>query len=90
MYILILRFWLCYLGLLHESQSESILAERAFLEARTQLRAKEAKKQTLREEEEEKDREDKNEKEKDQREEEEMATPACQSTTVKKGEMQWD
>ncbi|XP_035855669.1 cilia- and flagella-associated protein 70 isoform X3 [Sander lucioperca] len=72
------------LGLLHESQSESILAERAFLEARTQLRAKEAKKQTLREEEEEKDREDKNEKEKDQREEEEMATPACQSTTVKK------
>ncbi|XP_039651680.1 cilia- and flagella-associated protein 70 isoform X1 [Perca fluviatilis] len=70
------------LGLLHESQSESILAERAFLEARKQLRAKEAKKQTLREEEEEeKDREkdkeeDKNEKEKDQREDEEMATPA--------------
>ncbi|XP_032375882.1 cilia- and flagella-associated protein 70 [Etheostoma spectabile] len=66
------------LGVLHESQSESILAERAFLEARTQMRAKEAKKSTLREEEEDKDRE------KNQREEEEMATPACESATVKK------
>ncbi|XP_034736596.1 cilia- and flagella-associated protein 70 isoform X2 [Etheostoma cragini] len=64
------------LGLLHESQSESILAERAFLEAKTQMRAKEANKSTLREEE---------DKERGkQREEEEMATPACESATVKK------
>ncbi|KAG8001216.1 Cilia-and flagella-associated protein 70 [Nibea albiflora] len=33
-------------SLLHESQNESILAERAFLEAGKELRAKEAKKQT--------------------------------------------
>ncbi|XP_059213993.1 cilia- and flagella-associated protein 70 isoform X2 [Centropristis striata] len=75
------------LGLLHESHNESILAERAFLEARRQLRAKEAKKQMQNEEEKkgrEKHKEDKNEKEKDQREEEEMATPACHSPTVKK------
>ncbi|XP_044039092.1 cilia- and flagella-associated protein 70 isoform X3 [Siniperca chuatsi] len=72
------------LGLLHESQNESILAERAFLEARRQLREKEAKEQTQREEEKkdgEKD-EEKNE-EKDQQEEEEMAMPACQSPTIK-------
>ncbi|XP_030270665.1 cilia- and flagella-associated protein 70 isoform X3 [Sparus aurata] len=71
------------LGLLHESQNESILAERAFLEARSQLRAKEAKKQTWKEEvkkDREKDKEETNEKEK--QEEEEKATPACQSPTV--------
>lgn len=78
--------------MLHESQNESILAERAFLEARRQLRAKEEKKQTQREEEEkdrEKDKEEKNKDKEDQKEEEEMAMPACQSPTVKQGEMQW-
>ncbi|XP_045888141.1 cilia- and flagella-associated protein 70 isoform X2 [Micropterus dolomieu] len=73
------------LGLLHESQNKSILAERAFLEARRQLRENEAKKQTQGEEERihgEKD-EEKNEKEKDQQEDGEMVTPACQSPTVK-------
>ncbi|XP_039983344.1 cilia- and flagella-associated protein 70 [Xiphias gladius] len=63
------------LGLLHQSQNETILAERAFLEA------EEAKKQTEREEE-KKERDKKNEKEKDQLEEVETATPALQSPTV--------
>lgn len=79
--------------MLHESQNESILAERAFLEARRQLRAKDEKKQTKREKEKkdsEKDKEEKNKKEEDQKEEEEMATTACQSPTVKQGEMQWE
>ncbi|XP_049452131.1 cilia- and flagella-associated protein 70 isoform X2 [Epinephelus fuscoguttatus] len=74
------------LGLLHESQSESILAERAFLEARRQLRAKEAKKQTQGEEEKmkrENGKEEKNKKEKEQQEKEEMATATRQSPTVK-------
>ncbi|KAE8297572.1 Cilia- and flagella-associated protein 70 [Larimichthys crocea] len=70
------------LGLLHESQNESILAERAFLEAGRELRAKEAKKQ-IQVEEEKKDGEENSEKEKDQEEEEEMTTPACQAATVK-------
>ncbi|KAM9367016.1 cilia- and flagella-associated protein 70 [Symphorus nematophorus] len=74
------------LGLLHESQNESILAERAFVEAKKQLRAKEAKKQTQREEEKKKSRgkakEERNEKEKTQPEEEQMATPADQSPTA--------
>ncbi|KAK5874319.1 hypothetical protein PBY51_019274 [Eleginops maclovinus] len=71
------------LGLLHESQNESILAERAFLEARRQLRAKEAKEQTQSEEEEQ-DKEEKDEKENDQREEEDVATPAYLAPAVKK------
>ncbi|XP_070762191.1 cilia- and flagella-associated protein 70 [Enoplosus armatus] len=73
------------LGLLHESQNKSIMAERAFLEARRQLKAKEAKRQTQREQEKkdrEKNKEEKSEKEKVQQEEEQMATPACQSATV--------
>ncbi|XP_029314601.1 cilia- and flagella-associated protein 70 isoform X2 [Cottoperca gobio] len=70
------------LGLLHYSQNESILAERALLEARSQLRAKEAKKQTQRDEETKVREEDKEVK--NQREEEDMATSACQSSTVKK------
>ncbi|XP_037603094.1 cilia- and flagella-associated protein 70 isoform X2 [Sebastes umbrosus] len=65
------------LGLLHESKSEPILAERAF------LRAKEAKKPTQREEE-KTDREEENEKEEEHLEEEEMATPAGQSPTAKR------
>lgn len=76
--------------MLHESQNKSFLAERAFLEARRQLRENEAKKQTQGEEERihgEKD-EEKNEKEKDQQEDGEMVTPACQSPTVKQGEVQ--
>lgn len=72
-------------GLLHESQNESILAERAFLEAGRELRAKEAKKQTQKEEE-EKNEEENSEKDKDQWKEEEMTMPACQSPTVKQGE----
>lgn len=79
--LLIPCFWVCCLGLLHESQNESILAERAFLEARRQLTAKEAKERTQREEE-------KKEREKDKEEEEEVATPARQSRTVEQGEMQ--
>lgn len=78
------HFWVCHLGLLHESQDKSILAERAFLEARKQLRAGEAKKQTQREEE-KKDREKNKKKEKDQQEEEETTTPACPSPTVNQG-----
>nr|XP_046250293.1 cilia- and flagella-associated protein 70 [Scatophagus argus] len=73
------------LGLLHESQNKSILAERAFLEARKLLRAKEAKEQTPREEEKKertKDREEINEKAKDEQEEEHVAAPACQSPPV--------
>ncbi|XP_042342588.1 cilia- and flagella-associated protein 70 [Plectropomus leopardus] len=73
------------LGLLHESRSESILAERAFLEARRQLRAKEAAKQTQGEEvkmDREKHKEEKNEKQEEPREEKEMTTPACQSPTA--------
>ncbi|GLD62332.1 cilia- and flagella-associated protein 70 isoform X1, partial [Lates japonicus] len=69
------------LGLLHESQNESILAERAFLEARRQLKAEEAKKLTQMEEE-RKDRAKKNVKEKDQSEEEATDAPACQSPSV--------
>ncbi|XP_023248869.1 cilia- and flagella-associated protein 70 [Seriola lalandi dorsalis] len=69
------------LGLLHESQNQSILAERAFLEARRQLKADEAKEQAQREEE-KKDRDKKNEEEKDQLEEVEAASPPCQSPTV--------
>lgn len=79
--IIIPCLWVCCLGLLHESQNESILAERAFLEARRQLRAKETKEGTQREEE-------KKEREKDMEEEEEVATPARQSRTVKQGEIQ--
>ncbi|XP_070687791.1 cilia- and flagella-associated protein 70 [Pempheris klunzingeri] len=73
------------LGLLHEGQNEAILAERAFLEARSQLRSKEAKKQTQQEEEKkdgEEDKEEKNE-EKDQQGEEENVTLICQSPTAK-------
>lgn len=73
--------WLCCLGLFHESQNESILAERAFLEARRQLRAKDAEKQAQRKEEGE-------EREADKEEEEGMAMPAYQSHTVEQGEMQ--
>ncbi|XP_071345387.1 cilia- and flagella-associated protein 70 isoform X2 [Trachinotus anak] len=69
------------LGLLYESQNESILAERAFLEARKQLKADEAKKQAQRDEE-KKEKDKKNEKEKDQLEEVETTSPACQSPTV--------
>ncbi|XP_068581049.1 cilia- and flagella-associated protein 70 isoform X2 [Cebidichthys violaceus] len=77
------------LGLLHEMQSDSILAERAFLEARRQLRANKAQK---REEEETADGEkDEGEEEKDEgeeeterREDEEMDTAACQPPTDKK------
>ncbi|XP_036950713.1 cilia- and flagella-associated protein 70 isoform X3 [Acanthopagrus latus] len=71
------------LGLLHESQNESILAERSLLEAQRQLRAKEAKEQTQREEvkkDKEKDKEETNEKE--QQENEEKSSLACQSPTV--------
>lgn len=82
---LISCFWFCCPGLLHETQNESILAERAFLEAGRELRAKEAKKQ-IQVEEEKKDGEENSEKEKDQEEEEEMTTPACQAATVKQGE----
>ncbi|KAK5915695.1 hypothetical protein CesoFtcFv8_001261 [Champsocephalus esox] len=73
------------LGLIHESQNESILAESAFVEARKQLRAKEAKEQTQSEEEEQ-DKEEKNKKENDQREEEEddVAPPAYPAPAVKK------
>ncbi|XP_068614939.1 cilia- and flagella-associated protein 70-like, partial [Brachionichthys hirsutus] len=46
------------LGLLHKSLKESILAERAFLEAGRQLRAREAMEQTQREEEKEKDQQE--------------------------------
>ncbi|XP_069575971.1 cilia- and flagella-associated protein 70 [Brachyistius frenatus] len=71
------------LGLLHEYQNESFLAEKAFLEAERLLRADEAKKQIEREEQ----NKDKNEKKKIQqqqqeREEEKAATPA-QSPTDK-------
>lgn len=86
---LISHFCVCCPGLLHESQNESILAERAFLEARSQLRAKEAKKQTWKEEvkkDREKDKEETNEKKK--QEEEEKATPACQSPTVDQSKLQ--
>ncbi|XP_070822382.1 cilia- and flagella-associated protein 70 [Chaetodon trifascialis] len=69
------------LGLYHESQNESILAERAFLEARRRLREREAKRQTQREEE-KKLKEEKNNKEEDQHEEEETATSARQSHAV--------
>ncbi|XP_026233395.1 cilia- and flagella-associated protein 70 [Anabas testudineus] len=69
------------LGLLHESQDEFILAERAFLEAKKQLKADEAKKQTQREEE-RKDREKNNKNEKDQQDNEETDKPACPSPTV--------
>lgn len=58
-----------------------MLAERAFLEARGQLRAEEAKEQTQREQE-------NREREKRKKEEDEMARPASQSHTVKQGEMQ--
>lgn len=78
--MLIVCFWVCCLGLLHE-KNESILAERAFLEARRQPRAKEAKQQTPREHE-------KKERLKNKEEEEEMAMPVSQSHTVKRGEMQ--
>ncbi|XP_035538153.1 cilia- and flagella-associated protein 70 [Morone saxatilis] len=63
------------LGLLHESQNESILSESAFLEARRQLWSKEANKDTQ-------IKEEKKDKEKDQQEEE-INMPACQSPTVK-------
>ncbi|XP_029135035.2 cilia- and flagella-associated protein 70 [Labrus bergylta] len=59
------------LGLIHESQNESILADWAFLEARKLLRLNEAKKQTQREGE-DKDKEDKKEKQKDKPEEVKM------------------
>ncbi|XP_026149490.1 cilia- and flagella-associated protein 70-like isoform X2 [Mastacembelus armatus] len=65
------------LGLFHEIQDKSILAEWAFLEARRQLTV-ETKKQTESEE------KKKNMKE-DQQEEEESATPACQSPGVIQG-----
>ncbi|KAM7015019.1 cilia- and flagella-associated protein 70 [Tautogolabrus adspersus] len=59
------------LGLIHESQNESILAEWAFLEARRLLRVNEAKKQTQREGE-NKDKEGQKEKQKDKPEEAKM------------------
>lgn len=80
----IIHFWVCCLGLLHESQDEFILAERAFLEAKKQLKADEAKKQTQREEE-RKDREKNNKNEKDQQDNEETDKPACPSPTVNQG-----
>ncbi|XP_047435842.1 cilia- and flagella-associated protein 70 [Mugil cephalus] len=65
------------LGLLHENQNESILAERAFLEAKKILRAEEASKQIQREEE-KKDGEERDEK--DQQEEEETGASAQSAT----------
>ncbi|KAM9764632.1 cilia- and flagella-associated protein 70 [Menidia menidia] len=62
------------LGLLHESQDESILAERAFLEARRLLRGNEVKEETLIEEE-EKDSEIKNEEKVQQDSEEPVSSP---------------
>lgn len=79
--MLIVCSWGCCLGLLHESKNESILAERAFLEARRQPRAKEAKEQTPREHK-------KKERLKNKEEKEEMAMPVSQSHTVERGEMQ--
>ena len=86
---LISHFWVCCPGLLHESQNESILAERSLLEAQRQLRAKEAKEQTQREEvkkDKEKDKEETNEKE--QQENEEKSSLACQSPTVDQSKLQ--
>lgn len=85
-YSVISHFWVFWPGLLHESQNESILAERAFLEAKRILRAKEAGKQTQREEE-KKDGEERDET--DQREEEDTATSA-QPASVKQGEVAQD
>jgi len=69
-------------GLHHEIQSESFMAERAFLEARGQLRAEEeAERRTQRGEE---TTEEEEEKKKDQQEEE-TDTAACRSPTGKKG-----
>ncbi|XP_031704683.1 cilia- and flagella-associated protein 70 [Anarrhichthys ocellatus] len=66
------------LGLLHEMQSDSILAERAFLEARRQLRANEAKKReeetTDREKDEGEEKKDEGEEKTDEGEEEEEET----------------
>ncbi|KAM7424545.1 hypothetical protein PAMA_000746 [Pampus argenteus] len=59
------------LGLVQESQNKATLAERAFLEARNQLRSDVAKRQTQKEE--------KKTKKKDQHEEEETAAAACRS-----------
>ncbi|KAM7405796.1 hypothetical protein PAMP_000223 [Pampus punctatissimus] len=59
------------LGLLQESQNKPTLAERAFLEARNQLRSDIAKRQTQKEE--------KKTKKKDQHKEEETTAAACSS-----------
>ncbi|KAG7242632.1 hypothetical protein INR49_020005, partial [Caranx melampygus] len=67
------------LGLLHESQNESILAERAFLEARRQLKVDEGRKQAQGEEE-KTNRDEKNE-DKDRLEDVETDSPVCQSPT---------
>ncbi|XP_068173019.1 cilia- and flagella-associated protein 70-like [Antennarius striatus] len=65
------------LGLFHQCCNESILAEKAFVEARELLKAKETTIQTQREE------DDKDEKKRDHPEEEETAPPTCQSPTLK-------
>ncbi|XP_041842805.1 cilia- and flagella-associated protein 70 isoform X2 [Melanotaenia boesemani] len=62
------------LGLLHESQNESILAERAFLEAKTLLLEEEAKK-AKHTEEEEKDKKEKRKDKVQQEEEETVLSP---------------
>lgn len=79
--MLIACFWVCCLGVLHEIKNESIMAERAFLEARGQLRAEEAKEQREQE---------KKERVIGKEEEEEMAMPLPQSHNVTQGEMQGD
>nr|XP_019955065.1 PREDICTED: cilia- and flagella-associated protein 70 isoform X1 [Paralichthys olivaceus] len=66
------------LGLFHEGQNESILAQRAFLEARKQLIADKAKKRAEAEEEKKKGRDLKNQ----EVEEVETAPPVCQSPDV--------
>lgn len=78
------HLWVCCLGLLHESHDKSILAERAFLEAKKQLRAEEAKRQTLGEEE-RRDGEKNNKNEKDQQSDKETAKPARVPPTVNQG-----
>lgn len=81
---LIPQFYICFPGLLHESQNKSSLAERAFLEARSRLRAEEAKRQTQKEE--EKDERKETESRKDQQEEQETSPSACQSPTINPGD----
>lgn len=79
----ILNFWICCQGLLHTSQNESILAERAFLEARNLLREDEAKRNTHRKEE-KNDKEEKN-KENTQQEEKGTATLPQSPTDLEGG-----